>query len=1006
MTIPVLDQLPSVSQEVKTFVDNLKAEGFRGDIEWDHSGRLLGATDNSIYQVLPSAVLFPRRTQDIICLASCLGQHPNVFVAPRGGGTGTNGQSLSEGVLVDVSRYLNRIKEIHTQEKWAIVEPGVVLDQLNKKVKSEGLFFAPDLSPSNRATLGGMASTDACGKGSRVYGKTSDHILEMKLTLVGGEEIHSRWFSADELTKMVESPGKVGQIFSTVSKIATTQKSTVEKIFPKLKRFLAGYNLAKVFDDNGNFSLNYLLAGSEGTLAFITELKLKLTPKPKSKVLVLAKYQNFDAGLKAARELLEFEPTAIETVDDTIVGLARKDVIWTQVGKFFGSEADDRVSCVNLIEFSSDDAQAVEAQAQKLISLLEKQAGDSTNLTAIGWEKAKNETDIAALWALRKKGVGLLGNRPGERRPVAFVEDTVVPPEHLADYIREFRAILDRHGLQYGMFGHVDVGCLHVRPALNLRDEADEKLIRIITDEVVVLVKKYGGVVWGEHGKGLRSEYVPEFFGPLYESLQEIKEVFDPENQMNPGKIAVPKCCDDRSLTKLDEVPLRGHSDKKIPKPVKHAYEVAVNCNGNGACFNFEADDVMCPSFKVTRDRKHSPKGRATLIREWLRLLAEKNYDPSELSSKTGKLKRKGQVSDFNHEVYDAMSGCLSCKGCSHQCPVKVDIPDLKAKFLHHYHTRYRRPIKDNLIAKTEAVHLAARKFPSIFNLAQSLPGIAFLVEIVTGMIDPPLLASKQFERKWKKQGRFLEAAQLKTLPDKENKVLIVQDLVTSVYQPDTVDHIVTFLEGLGKEVYLVPLFENGKAKHVKGFLPEFQKAAAKAHHILSNYGDTGIEMIGIDPALLLTYREEYRSLFPNSTYQVMALQEWLTKAPQIELLKKTNVVKDGKVVWLNHCGEKASIPGSGEMWKRVFEAVNIPFEARAMGCCGMAGVYGHEKENLEKSKIAYALSWQPHVEKHLQDGDEIVATGYSCRSQVKRFHKLHVSHPLVALSRRMTLSS
>ncbi len=489
--IPQLTHKDALSPVVRAFVDALAQSDFTGDIDANYGGRLIASTDNSIYQVTPQAVLFPRSQRDvqsILTLANRSDFASLTFTA-RGGGTGTNGQSLTEGVIVDLSRHMNKILEVDYDQGWARIEPGVVLDQLNAHLKAKGVFFAPDLSPSNRATIGGMVSTDASGKGSRIYGKTSNHILALDLVLSDGSTWHSEPLDAKTLHDVKSGSDRIHEIHRDLDDIVTRNRGLVEQRFPKITRFLTGYNLAHAYDQAGNFNLNAIISGAEGTLAFVTEIKVKLTPLPTVKRLIVAKYLSFDDSLRAANILVQADPAAIETVDDTIITLARQDVVWDRVGKFFSQPGDEQVKSINLIEFTGNDVAEVETKAKDLCAKLDAVLGQAHE--AVGYQLAETDSDIAALWELRAKGVGLLGNAEGKRRPIPFVEDTVVPPDHLAAYIKEFRQVLDDHGLEYGMFGQM-MGCLHVRPALD-PDEDDEKLIRIITDHVKNLVLKYGG---------------------------------------------------------------------------------------------------------------------------------------------------------------------------------------------------------------------------------------------------------------------------------------------------------------------------------------------------------------------------------------------------------------------------------------------------------------------------------------------------------------------------------
>lgn len=1000
--IPQLTEQEALSPNVLSFIEALQQSEFAGDIDTHYGGRLIASTDNSIYQITPQAVLFPASQSDVQALLKLANQleYASLTFTPRGGGTGTNGQSLTEGVVVDLSRHMNRILEVNYDENWARVEPGVVLDQLNAHIKSHGVFFAPELSPSNRATIGGMVSTDASGKGSRIYGKTSSHILSLDIVLTDGSAWHSVPLDPETLQALKSGDDVINRIHRGIDDIVITKKDLIKQSFPKLTRFLTGYNLAHVYGKDGKFNLNAIISGSEGTLAFVTGIKVKLTPLPTVKRLIVAKYLSFDDSLRAANILVQADPAAIETVDDTIVTLARQDVVWDRVGKFFSQLGDEQVKSINLIEFTGNDPDAVESQTKALCAQLDALMGQDHE--AVGYQLAVTDVDIASLWELRSKGVGLLGNAEGDRRPIPFVEDTVVPPEHLAAYIQEFRQVLDQYGLEYGMFGHVDVGCLHVRPALDLRDEDDEKLIRMITDAVKDLVLKYGGVVWGEHGKGLRGEYMPEFFGSeLYGDLRRIKQLFDPANKLNPGKLVTPIDHPDQ-VKKLDNVPLRGHRDRQIPAAVREDFDVSIHCNGNGACFNFDLDDVMCPSYKFTRDRIHSPKGRAGMMREWLRQLTRADYKLDTEDDAIGRLARPANTEgDFSLEVFEAMDGCLSCKACTSMCPIKVDIPDLKAKFLNRFYTRYQRPLKDKLIAFGERTHHRMLLFPFLYNAGVKLLFYERLMRDVVGLVDTPLLSSPNYQARLAKAGvevlTEIEPSSLRAR-DLSHVVFILPDAITSFYEAGTFVDCVLFFKHIGYEPIVTPFIENGKGQHVKGFLQEFRQTASQAARQLNALSSLGRPIIGIDPAITLTYREEYRTYLDQQEVEVWLAQEWLAN----ELPRRTPPLpqlEQADVALLGHCGEKTSIQASGRQWQAVYKAFGLDLEMVKAGCCGMAGAFGHEAVHYEESRGIYEQSWKPKlsVDGH---GRQFVATGASCRSQVQRFEGVELAHPLQLLSR------
>lgn len=1017
--IPALapqQQIPALYRE---FLARLASQGFSGDIRSDYATRLVAATDNSVYQLVPVAVIFPKNEADVVLALSLA--HDDTFrdikLSPRGGGTGTNGQALCDGVIIDVSRHQNQILEVNLEQGWVRVEPGVVLDQLNDHLRPHGVFFAPNLSPSSRATIGGMISTDACGKGSRIYGKTSNHVIELRSVLLDGTVHTSQRVSPAELERLKRAPGLLGEVHRVVDQVVSTRRGTIAKQFPRLARFLTGYDLAHVYDAEGHFDLNRILTGSEGTLAVVTQAKLKLTRLPEHRQLVAVRYADFDAALRAANLLVQSDPGAIETVDSTLVGLARNDVIWHTVAHLLEAEGEAPLAAVNLIEFESDDADVVAYKVSELCATLDAERGAPGKAT--GYAVATRSVDIAALWALRKKGVGLLGNAKGERRPVPFVEDTAVPPERLADYIRDFRAILDRHGLRYGMFGHVDVGCLHVRPALNLRDPEDGKRLRQISDEVTRLVKSYGGVLWAEHGKGFRSEYSPTFFGPeLYQELRKVKGAFDPYNQLNPGKLATPPTSGER-LVSVD-AKKRGDFDREISAGARAHFDVAVHCNGNGQCFDYHPDHVMCPSSKVTRDRIHSPKGRASILREWLRLMTNAGHDPGKSLGKGtgGRRSRREAPDDFSHEVYDAMNGCLACKACATQCPVKVDVPDLRADFLAQYHTRYRRPLKDYFVATLERVLVLMGRAPRFFNWFFERGWFTRALERWVGIVDSPKLSEERLSEALVARGvEKFDLRKLRELgaEDKRKTVLIAQDVFTTFYESNVALAVYDVLTRLGLNVVFLPFRENGKALHIKGFMQRFRRVARRNSRFYARVAELGLPIVGIEPAVTLTYRGEYRSaLAPagsghehaagDEAFRVQLLQEFLIeKLPELGHSRPARAAEGPAraarpLLLFGHCTERTEAVKSQEQWRLVFEAFGVEVAPQSTGCCGMCGAYGHEAEHYEESRGVFEMSWQ----KRLPQGDaaraEVLAAGHSCRSQVKRFAGFVPRHPMEAL--------
>ncbi|MDP9001306.1 MAG: FAD-binding oxidoreductase [Myxococcota bacterium] len=1005
--LPRLDPLAGVDANVAGFVAELKRNGFTGDIRTDYATRLSAATDNSIYQVLPAAVIFPHHTADV-ALALRLIDEPRfhaVSVTARGGGTGTNGQSLTTGVVMDLSRHMAKILALDLEGGFVTVQPGVVLDDLNAFLGPHGVHFAASLAPSNRATLGGMIATDASGEGSRVHGKTSRHVVDLEVVLRGGVVHRAARVSGAELDVLCTERGIIGEAHALAREIATQRHQEIASTFPKLLRYMTGYNLAHMAaGDGSSVDLAQLMTGSEGSLGVVTEARLRLTPMVRHHALLVLRYPSFDGALASAHWLVATDPTAVEALDETVLALAKGDIIYHRVRDFLVDGSTDATRAINLIEYGGDDEADVKAKVDGLLAEIARRQGTLGGPHGYGltWRADERES----LWNLRKKGVGLLGNAPGPRKPVPFVEDTVVPPQNLPAYVREFRALLDAEGLRYGMFGHIDVGCLHVRPALDLKDPADEARVRRITDAVTALVTRYGGLLWGEHGKGFRSELVPHHFGPvLYPELQRIKALFDPRNQLNPGKVATPPGAH-HHLARIDG-PTRGALDRQIAPADREALGTIIHCNGNGQCFDTSVDSIMCPSSKITRDRIHSPKGRATLMREWLRLLAGRGVVATRALLALGSLPwivrlwqrfaYSERSQDFSHQVYDAMAGCLACKACATQCPVRVDVPDFRAQFLELYHRRYARPLVDHFTALLERMLPFMSLAPRLTN---AMVGSAFgrwLMRSVIGIADAPLLDPVTAKERLAKHGiPICGLAALQRVPKARRVVVVLQDAFTTFYEPGVLESSCLLLRAWGFEPHVLPYFENGKALHIKGFLRSFDRLVARNAERLRSVASLGFPLVGLEPAVVLTYRDEYRKrLDGDAGFDVLLLQEFLLdRAPTRSI---TADVPAAGFRLLSHCTEQALVTQAPAQWAKIFGALGVPLEIVKAGCCGMCGVYGHEVAHKEDSLGIFEMSWKPKIDVE-RDPSRLLATGHSCRTQVERALGFTPRHPAEAL--------
>ncbi|WP_198952673.1 MULTISPECIES: FAD-binding and (Fe-S)-binding domain-containing protein [unclassified Achromobacter] len=1026
--IPRLDRVPLTDDLYAAFAAALRLHGFEGDIEDNYATRTVLATDNSIYQVLPQLTVFPRTTLDVTRVARLLGdpRFSAIKAYPRGGGTGTNGQSLGDGMVVDISRHMNNILEINVEERWARVQAGVVKDQLEAAVRAHGLFFAPELSTSNRATIGGMVSTDASGQGSCRYGKTRDHVLELTTVLLDGETWHSRVLSEAEFAEISGRDDLAGAVHRCIDGIHRSDAERIKAHFPPLNRCLTGYDLAHIRDDAGRFNLNNILCGSEGTLGFLVEAKVNLLPIPKHAALIVVSYSSFDAALRDSPRLLALDAASIEAIDPMVIRLARDDNAWPTIARYFPPETE-KFDGVNLVEFTSDDPEALRAALQRAIATFEGEGGGNAR-GVLSHAIVEGHAAVEDVWSMRKRSVGLLGRMKGDKRPIPFVEDTAVPPEHLADYIAEFRQLLDSHGLVYGMFGHADAGVLHVRPAIDMKDPAQEPMIRAVTDGVAALTQKYGGVLWGEHGKGMRSEYSPRFFGPLYPRLQEIKAAFDPRQQLNPGKIATVAGA---ALLRIDEVPTRGQHDRVIPITVRREFEDSLHCNGNGACFNFDQDDAMCPSWKATRDRRYSPKGRAGLLREWLRLVTVSGQaavldapaSPEPFSSlktlprrwRNQRGKGRGEY-DFSHEVKDAMDTCLACKSCAGQCPIKVDVPAFRARFLELYYSRYLRPAKDWLLCALEPMLPWMAKAPRLSNGVLNLGLVKGALRRLN-LLAIPSLSTIRVEKELRVAGYAMASAvAVKAARQRgEKPVVIVQDAFTTHFEAELVVDTFRLLRRLGFQPLLAPYQPNGKPLHVHGFLGRFGRVARRNSARLRDLATSGVDLVGIDPAMTLVYRSEYQEVPEvKDGPKVWLLQEWLARefeaapprvsAASVSASGNAGVADTQETTYLllPHCTEKTNVPNAMAQWRKVFDALGLTMKVLPSGCCGMSGTFGHEARNRATSETIYRQSWAGSVAEHGASG-RLMATGYSCRSQVKLIEGTALPHPVSVLARNLS---
>ncbi|MBZ6382404.1 FAD-binding and (Fe-S)-binding domain-containing protein [Sphingomonas sanguinis] len=953
---------------VANLLRRLDQAGFAGDAEDGVGARQVASTDNSIYQVRPAAIVYPRTGDDVTLLVRTLAD-TGLSLTARGGNTGTNGQSLNDGIIVDFARHMRGIGAFDHETNTVTVEPGVVLDQLNAFLKPHGRFFPPMVSTASRATIGGMVATDASGKGSRRWGKTSDYIAAMDLTLSDGTPWRAEPMTRAEAERIAAGDGIVADIHREALRIVTERADDIAAIFPEMNRGLTGYNLQKTWDAAADrFFLGYLLAGSEGTLAITRSISLRVAHRPKKRALAVIRYAAFDTAMRDVQRLIAADPVAIEILDDKVLGVARSDIIWSSVEGLLGGASDAPVAAMNFVEFTADDDSTIDAGLTALADI-----GPQGDMRIV-----RDDAAIGQLWTLREKSVGLLARLGGARQGIPFVEDTAVPPEKLADFVAEFRALLDGHGLNYGMFGHADVGCLHVRPFLDLRDPAQAALIRPISDEVARLTKSYGGLLWGEHGRGYRGEFSPLFFGSLYPELQALKAAFDPHNRLNPGKLAAPA---GQPIDRIDGVPLRGEADRRIDPARSKDFDRAVACNGNGACFAWDSLDVMCPSYKATRDRAQSPKGRASLLRAWARLDSIAEPTPAEVAERDA----------LAADTQASLATCLSCKACTTLCPVKVDVPTMKSRFAERYWAKRPRPLRHRVVAQMEAMLATARKMPGIANGVASSDRAKAVLERTLGYVDLPAFAVADPQT----LPPVVSKAKIDALPAeaRANIVILVEDNFTASFDGPLVVAAGRVLTACGYTVLRLPPRSNGKVLHLLGLRDRFARIAAKRMAEAKAFADLGVRLVGLDAATALMFTQEFTELTGDSV-EVAGLETLLAEAVrQGRVPAAAHAVPPQRL--LGHCTEQALRPQALALWAEALAGFGIAAQPTKTGCCGMAGLFGHEAQNQKLSRDIFALSWADATR-----DDAMLATGFSCRCQTKRLTGRRPLHPVEMIDR------
>ncbi len=950
----------------------------QGEVRFDLASRKLYSTDASIYMVEPLGVVMPRTADDLATTVQ-IAAEMEVPITARGGGTSLSGQSIGPGIIIDCSKYLNKVLDINREARTARIQPGVVLDQLNRAVGEHDLLFGPEVSTSSRANIGGMMGNNSAGSRSIVYGKTIDHILRLQVILADGSRADMGPVTRDEWDRRGQGKSLEATVYRQVAGIVQANRDEIRRRFPRILRRVSGYNLDVLsqglggngeIDRPGLVGMHQMIIGSEGTLALIAEAEVNLLPKPKVRGLLLPQFSSLAAAMDAVEACLELGPSAVELMDQYLLEMTAGSVLHRETLKHIPS----RPKALFMVEFSSDDPREVADKVDRLQRRLNGVNG------VIGLTPALDPAIRDPLWNLRKAAMPLLYSMPGDRKPVTFIEDCAVSPQRLPEFVGRFREILQKYGTDGAFYGHASVGCLHIRPLMNLKDTAEVVRMRQITEEVTDLLLEYGGSLSGEHGDGYaRSEWNQKMFGPVvYNAFCQVKQAFDPRGLLNPGRVV-----NAPPMTENLRYP-PGYAPRELPTIFDYSKQEGFvrsieMCNGNGACRK-QQGGTMCPSFRATLDEKDSTRGRANALRLAL----------------SGEQPLRDIRSPWVHEVFDL---CLMCKACKTECPSGVDLAKLKAEFLNLYYTNHPRPLGHLLVAHLPTFNRWAAPLAPLVNLVQSRGLVRWGLEKVAG-IDrrrslPPLYA-RHFRWWFRRHRPDPKAGQ-------RGRVILLDDCFTTYNEPAIGRAAVQVLERAGYRVELANIC-CGRTLLSKGFLGQTRNLVQAQVATLARRSAGGIPILGLEPSCILTLSDEWTELLPGEETRKVAevsqlAESWLAREIQAGRCDLPLSPREGKCVIHGHCHQKALV-GTGGTAAALKLVPGLQVQALDTGCCGMAGSFGYEHEHFDLSARIAGLSLLPALEKAPEA--TVVAPGTSCRHQIKDLAHRRALHPLEVLHEQM----
>lgn len=947
------------------------------EIQTDSLHKIAYATDASVYREIPYGVAYPKNEDDIVELIHEARRRGTNLIA-RAGGTSIAGQVVGNGIVVDISRHMNRILEINAEERYAWVEPGVVRDELNIALKPYGLFFSPETSTSNRCCIGGMVGNNSCGTHSLVYGSTRPHVLEADGILSDGSKVHFGKAKSQELT--ANSQSLEGRIYAQLMEWAEDEKTRklIEETYPdkELTRRSCGYAIDETIEDitkDGTINLCKLIAGSEGTLAFLTRIKVSLDPLPPKEVMVVCAHcVSLDAAFEANLTALSQKPTAVELMDGEIIQLSRQHSVFSSQQSFIQGDP----AALLIAELRSDTREDLDRQAENMEKALQA-TGLITVCTRV------YGADVAKVWNLRKAGLGILSSMKGDAKPTGVIEDTAVAPSRLPAYMKDFREMLKRLGTSCVFYGHISTGELHLRPILNLKTEEGRQLFRTIAHETTLLVRKHRGTISGEHGDGrLRGEFIPLQYGEAtYELMRQVKYCWDPDNIFNPHKIV--------DTPRMDEgLRVMGYGKPVTGDDLLCRVE---QCNGAGDCRKSQViGGTMCPTYKVTRDELQTTRARANVLREFL------SCQPSAISHQL---------------VKDVLLSCLACKACKKECPSGVDMTRMRAEALQRIYDQEGTPLRTWMVANNGTVQKIGSFVPHIYNFFASNDFTSSILKKIVGFAPErsiPLIHRTSFVHRT-------------SLNRTSKQVYLFLDEFTKYNEPKLVHTFIDLMNRLGYEVIIPKHTESGRAAISKGCIRQAKRYAEKNIRLLKDLITDETPLVGIEPSCILSFRDEYPALMANGANGDASLNG----ANDAERLAKNCLLFDeflmreveaGRItadafsdmeaeIWLHgHCHQKALV-GVEKTAALLRLPKNTTVHVIPSGCCGMAGSFGYEKAHYQTSIAIGEMILFPAVREAVKNNTVdhpvfIAAPGTSCRMQIHDGTGITALHPIEILYR------